>query len=226
MIGSRSHQPGRRSDNFAEYDRLFIPRVHRLIKAGYDRLNPRQYAREQEPAITGDLAESIEAILDYPTAQWMRFYSVYDDPPVNEPRRYGKRRRRGRGRRRVDIRLESSKVSPRTRFCFESKRLGARNNVSRYLGSEGLGRFLTAEYAREDLRAGMIGYVQSDDEKIWAQRIARSLDASADQYALRPDSPWRHEPVIRELEYTYRSGHGRGRRRPAIELYHTLLRFH
>ena len=226
MIGSKSHQPSRRSGNFAEYDRLFIPRVHRLIKLGYDRLESTQYANEQEPAITGDLTESIEAVLDCPTASWMRFYSVYDDPPVNEPKRRGIRRRKGRARRRVDIRLDSSEVSPRTRFRFECKRLGRRYNVGRYLGCDGLGCFLRGEYANEDLRAGMVGYVQSDDEETWAQRIATTLNASADEYALRRNSPWRHEPVIDELEHTYRSGHGRGRGKRTIELYHTLLRFY
>ena len=228
MIDSRSHQPGRRSDNFADYDPLFIQQVHTLIKLGYDRLKPTQYASEEETAITGDLVESIKAVLDYPSpsAQWMRFYFADDDPPVNEPRRRGKQRRKGRTRRRIDIRLESSEVSPRTRFRFECKRLGAGNGVSRYLGSEGLGCFLTAKYAREDHRAGIVGYVQSDDEKTWAQRIAKTLHASANKYALRGDSPWRHEPVIKEMERTYRSGHERGRGRGPIELYHTLLRFY
>ena len=226
MIGSRSRQPSRRSGNFGDYDRLFIPRVHTLLKLGYDRLTPKQYAREEETAITGDLVESIEAVLDYPTGDWMRFYSVYDDPPVNEPRRRGRRRRRGRERRRVDIRLASSKTSPRTRFRFECKRLDATRGVDRYLGGEGLGCFLAGKYAQQDSRAGMVGYVQSDSEDTWARRIATALGASADEYAVRHDSPWRHEPVIKELEHTYRSGHGRGRGRGAIEVYHTLLRFY
>jgi len=224
-MGSRSYQPSRQSDNLADYDRLFILRVHRLIKLGYDRLNPKRYAREQETAITGDLIESIETEFDYPTARWMRFYSAYDDPPVNEPRRPGRQRRKGRGRRRVDIRLQSSDVSPRARFRFECKRLGAGNPESRYLGKKGLGCFLAGHYARQDLRAGMIGYVQSEDEGTWAQRIAQTLLASAKKYALREDGPWRHASVISELEHTYRSGHRRGRGKRPIEIYHILLRF-
>jgi len=225
VIDSRSHQPSRRSDNRVDYDRLFISRVHRLIKLGYDRLNPKRYAREQETAITGDLVESIETVLDHPTEEWMPFFSVYDDPPVNEPRRPGRQRRKGRARRRVDIRLQSSQVSPRTRFRFECKRLGKGNPVSRYLGKKGLGCFLARHYASHDLRAGMIGYVQSEDEGTWAQRIAKTLHASARKYALRHDGPWRHEPATSELEHTYRSGHGRGRGKRAIEVYHILLRF-
>ena len=225
MISSKSQQPARRSDNLADYDRLFIPQVHRLIALGYHRLNPRQYAKDQETAITGDLTQQIEEVLDSPTAPWMRLYSVYDDPPVNEPRRRGRQRHRGRKRKRVDIRFVWHKTSPRTRFRFECKRLGKGYAVGRYLGSQGLGCFLRAEYAREDARAGMLGYVQSDDEQTWADKIEKRLIGSAREYSLRAESPWRRETVIKELAHTYRSGHGRGRGRRPIEIYHTLLRF-
>jgi len=223
VISSESHQPDRRSDNAAEYVRLFIPRVHRLVKLGYDRLDAKRYAGAEETAITGELVESIDFVLDYPTTKWMRFYSVYDDPPVNEPKRRGCQRRTGRGRRRVDIRLDSSEVSPRTRFRFECKRLGDDHTVSRYLGEDGLGCFVRGDYAREDDRAGMLGYVQSDDEETWAERLEKELLRSAHDFAVR--SPWRHAPIDPELHHTYRSTHGRGRGRKQIEIYHTLLLF-
>lgn len=73
--------------------------------------------------------------------------------------------------------------------------------------------------------AGMLGYVQSDDEQTWADRIGQRLVESTKDYSLRRESPWRHEPVIEELPHTYRSGHGRGRGRKPIEIYHALLRF-
>ena len=115
----------------------------------------------------------IESILEYPNEDWMRFYRVYDDPPINEsitaPRRKGKRRRR------VDIKLDSSEVSPYTRFCFEAKRLGKGNPVSRYLGTKGLGCFLSGSYAGAEQRGGMLGYVQSDDEQTWAAKIDKAF---------------------------------------------------
>jgi len=221
--GSRSHQPSRLSGNAADYVGLFIPRVHRLIQLGYSRLNPARYANTQETAITGDLAEAVEDVLDYPTARWMRFYCVHDDPPENQPKH--RRQRRGRNRHRVDIRLDSSEFSPRARFRFECKRLGKGHTAADYLGNAGLGCFLNAEYATADPCAGMLGYVQSDDEQTWADRIEQRLVESAEDYSLRRQSPWRHEPVIKELPHTYRSRHGRGRGREPIEIYHTLLRF-
>ena len=60
MKSSRSHQPSRASGNLEDYDRLFLAHVHRLIKLAYDRLVPASYARAQETAITGFLAEEIE----------------------------------------------------------------------------------------------------------------------------------------------------------------------
>jgi hypothetical protein len=99
----------------------------------------------------------------------MRFSRVYDDPPINES--IAAPRRRGKRHRRVDIKFDSSEVAPYTRFCFEVKRLGKSNPVSRYLGANDLGCFLSDSYARAERRGGMLGYGQSDDEQTWTARI-------------------------------------------------------
>jgi len=221
--GRQSYQPGGRSGNAADFDALFIPRVHHLIKLGYDRLNPAEYAKCEETAVTGELVEAVGDVLDYPGENWMRFFCIHDDPPENQPKH--RRVRRGRSRQRVDIRLDCSEFSPRARFRFECKRLGAGHTAGGYLGEKGLGCFLNAEYAAADPCGGMLGYVQSEDEQTWAARIERSLIDSPQKYSLRHESPWRHEPVIEDLPHTYRSGHGRGRGRQPIEIYHSLLRF-
>ena len=223
MKHRQSYQPGARSENTPDYEALFIPRVHHLIKLGYDRLKPAEYADCEETAITGDLADAVEQLLDYPDENWMRFFCIHDDPPESQPTH--RRVRRGRSRQRVDIRLDCSEFSPRARFRFECKRLGASHTAGAYVGEEGLGCFLTAGYAAADPSGGMLGYVQSEDEQTWAVRIERSLMKSPHKYSLRHQSPWRHEPVIEDLLHTYRSGHGRGRGRRPIEIYHTLLRF-
>ena len=70
----------------------------------------------------------------------------------------------GKYRKRADIRLDSAETSPRARFRFECKRLGRGYPAGRYLGAKGLGCFLRGDFACQDPRAGMLGYVQSDDE--------------------------------------------------------------
>jgi hypothetical protein len=176
MRHPRSYQRRAASANRIVYEQRFIRCVHDLIKWGYDRLCASAYATQEETVITGDLAEAIEGILEYQNEDWMRFNRVYDDPPINES--IEAPRRRGKGRRRVDIKLDSSEVSPYTRFCFEAKRLGKGNPVSRYLGPKGLGCFLSGSYAEAEQRGGMLGYVQSDDEQTWAAKIDKAFTSS------------------------------------------------
>jgi len=226
VIDPRSHQPSRQSDNAGDYDRLFVIRVHSLLKLGYEVLRASDYAREEETAITGDLVEAIDKTLDGAAEEWMRFFSVHDDAPVNDVKRRGRQRRKGKHRNRVDIRLDSGETSPRSRFRIECKRLGRGTGVKRYLGRNGLGCFLSGEYARDDHRAGMLGYVQSADEDTWASKIEKALLKWPRDYACREESRWRHEPVIDGLKHTYRSGHARAYGGPPIEVLHSLLRFH
>jgi hypothetical protein len=208
-----------------DYDRVFIRRVHELVKMGYDRLRPSAYTTEEETVITGDLVEAIERILEVANEDWMRFYRVYDDPPINELKQAT--RRTGKRRRRVDIKLDSSEVSPYTRFCFEAKRLGKRHPVSRYLGAEGLGCFLSGSYAGAERRAGMLGYVQSDDEPTWATKIDRALAASAIASGLQSTgSNFRSYPISAQLRHTYVSEHRRITDGKQIHIYHSFLRFY
>src|SRR5215831_19814251 len=221
MKHPRSYQRRSASANRSDYEQLFLRRVHDLIKWGYDRLCASAYATQEETVITGDLAEAIEDILEYPDEDWMRFYSVYDDPPVNEsitaPRRRGKRRRR------VDIKFDSSEVSPRTHFCFEAKRLGRGNPVSRYLGAKGLGCFLSGSYAGTEQRGGMLGYVQSDDEQTWAAKIDEAFTYSPNSFYLQTkQSHFRLNQISAQLRHTYVSEHCRTTDGKQLQIYHSF----
>ncbi len=70
-----------------------------------------------------------------------------------------------------------------------------------------------------------LGYVQSDDEQTWAAKLEELMTAEAADYRVVPGSGWRHEPILADLPYTYRSNHRRGRGKRPIEVRHTLLRF-
>jgi len=225
MRHSRSYQRRGASDNRSDYEQLFIRRVHDLVKLGYDRLCSSAYATEEETVITGDLAEAIEGILEYPNEDWMRFYRVYDDPPINEL--IQATRRKGKRRRRVDIKLDSSEVSPYTRFYFEAKRLGKGNPVSRYLGAKGLGCFLSGSYAGAERRGGMLGYVQSDDEQTWAAKIEKALASSPKSFGLQAQrNNFRLCQISAQLHHTYVSAHRRTTDGKRLQIYHSFLIFH
>jgi len=226
LIGRHAYQAPEPSSNCSDYDQIFVRRVHELIAAGHDRLKPEDYATAEEPHITGDLAEQVEEVLRSAREPWMRFFRVYDDPPVNPPKG-DKNRRRGKHRRRVDIHINSSERarSPYTSFAFESKRLGPRHGATAYLGKEGLGCFLSAQYASEDTRAGMLGYVQSGDEAAWAADLESKMAAPSAELAISKGGEWTPVVLCEGLPHSYASTHGRGKGRRRITIYHSLLRF-
>src|SRR5215510_571611 len=154
----------------------------------------------------------------------MQFFSVYDDPPVNES--ITASRRRGKRRRRVDIKFDSSEFSPRTHFCFEAKRLGKGNPVSRYLGTDGLGCFLSGSYAGTERRGGMLGYVQSDHEQIWAAKIDKAFTSSPESFGLQTKrNHFRLCQISAQLHHTYVSEHRRTTNGKRLQIYHSFLMF-
>ena len=116
-------------------------------------------------------------------------------------------------------------MRPRTRFCFEAKRLGTNHGVSQYLGIDGLQCFLEGGYAAEDDWAGMLGYVQEGQCVDWAEKIEMALSKDEKKHKLNKKSPWRSQHITDSLASTYRSGHIRPRVGRPIEIYHTLLSF-
>ena len=219
MISARSAHPARESDNTDDFRRAFRKHVHQLVKLGYDRLIRADCCTEQEEAITGFLREAIDEVLDYPTEAWMDFFSVHEDPRVHD------RLRKGKKRRRVDMRVDSSRSRPRTRFSFEAKRLGKTHGVGKYLGDEGMGCILTGAYARDDDEAGMLGYVQSETPQQGADRIKSKLESDPSRYGMPERGGFSSVEIVDGLDHTYHSDHDRpsvGRR---VSIFHTLLQF-
>ena len=213
-------QPGDMSDNSAELREVFVRRVHRLIQLGYERLTPAAYAKTQEPAITGDLVDAIDGVLSDRAEDWMIAFSVHDDPPVNEGRRKGKQRKR------VDLRIDSGSFRPRARFRFEAKRLGKGHPVTVYLGSEGLGCFLRGDYARREDHAGMLGYVQFGELDRWGEKIAAALNQADTEYEVDPSLPFGPTALSSIHSFrSYRSKHKRSTVRRRIVIDHILIWF-
>ena len=217
---SSGTQPGG-SANRRPYTRAFRRHVHELILLGYARLDHASHAVSDEPVITGEMIRAIGEALDAPhlPRRWFRWYSVHEDPRLNA------RGLKGVRRRQPDYGFEHLSSAPRVWYYFEAKRLNTSKRKGDYLGSKGLGCFLDGRYASECPEAGMIGYVQSDDEEVWAAAIRSRLESAPAKYGLRRDGLWHETRVVAGLEHTYQTRHDRKNTLPPIEIRHVLLKF-
>ena len=203
-----------------EYEKVFIRRVHQLLGMGYATLQPNEFTHAHEEDITGEIVRAVDSVLDnVNTPPWTDSFSIHEESRIHGPKRKGKRRRR------LDIRIDSSEMRPRSRLRFEAKRLGPNHSVSKYLGTEGLQCFLDGRYARDDNIGGMLGYVQEGNCDAWAQRIGAVVVKSKKKLGLVETSPWRREKLTDKIPNTYRSGHKRPGVGRQIEIYHVLLCF-
>jgi hypothetical protein len=206
------------SGNSEDYREAFLGKVHELLQLGYLRLTPSALVNEQEPAITGELVRGITEVLDDPhSEEWVRLFSVHDDPPVDNPMRKGKHRRR------VDIRVDSAETRPRSRLSFEAKRLSRKHPVKEYFGPKGAGLFLASEYGANDPDGGMLGYVQCDTADVWAQKLAAALIATQSQLDIVESGGWADYSFPSGPEHCFRTIHARSSPGTPINLYHTLF---
>ncbi len=218
-----NHQPhyAKYSDDRGDYQLVFRKQVFQLLKWGYDRLDTLQYQYSQEEDITGDLAGEIDEIVQdrsYPS--WVGRYFVHEEKPITKSDRKGKKRQR------LDIEIERIRHGRRPRYPFEAKRLCANTHATMgaYLGPEGLGEFLSGNYASEENEAGMLGYVQSDTPETWSEK-------ALDKFRTNPGlvqacaGAWSDTNVLPDRDYCYCSHHQRITIRNPITLYHLFLTF-
>jgi hypothetical protein len=215
VSSSSKKKPGK-SGNRPVYLQNFVMHVHKLVVAGYNRIDPRTRGMTKEERITELLVAAINLVIgDDGSPKWMERYHATDNRPVSYPGRDDK------SRPRVDIEFIQCR-GVRPLFHFECKRLGKRHFVGDYLGEEGLGCFLTEQYARGCDEGGMLGYVQSEDCSAWAKKIETTLSAGGNGYRLAPSSKWEHHQIIEELPECYRTQHVRPSM-GGITIYHSLL---
>jgi hypothetical protein len=192
-----------------------------LIAEGYSRMDKSSFVSEEEPAITGELVREMRVFLESDEApSWACFYAIHDDPPLSVGNKLGK------SRHRVDIEFERVIAGPRPRLRFEAKRLDTRtrHTVSDYLGNEGLGCFTSGRYPANHGEAGMLGYVQSENEETWADRIATALGKNKEKY-MAIDPPFSQQILTISLPHIYLSHHSAKKPPNNASIYHVLLRF-
>jgi len=204
----------------ALYRSAFIRNCHRWLAVAYAKLDVRSLSSAQEPAVTGELVRAMkEARAQAEAPMWMIRMYVADDPPVNAPGRLGKRRRR------IDIEFERSERGFTFHFLCEAKRLYRGDSVAEYLGTEGLGRFLAGEYARDEGVGGMLGYVQSEGVGEWMTRLKAALTNEHARYHVTSDGGLEIAALLPELPQIHTSKHERLAVGPPILIFHTLLVF-
>ena len=219
MRGRSYYQPAGTSGNGSSYAQVFVQRVHELLGQGYAAMNPSEFASAEEEHITGELIKAIDAFLDSDKALRWRWFSIHEDPRIHDDVRTGKRRLR------LDIRIDSSQTSPRSRMRFEAKRLGPKHGPGVYLGSEGIQCLLDGGYADNDSVAGMLGYVQKGHSDDWAKKIEKAMGKNAKKLGVSKSGGWVRYQLTPELTSTYRSIHDRPGVGPTIEIFHSLLIF-
>lgn len=220
MIETDELSAGKRSANASDFRQVFLARVHAVLEGGYRRLKPDEYVDQEEPAITGELRKAMNGFLrEMAAPDWADYFSVHDDPPVDDGARKGKHRNR------IDIRVDSSMPRPGASFSFEAKRLARRFTVAKYLGDEGLGSFLSGEYAREDDDAGMIGYVQDGDVTYWSAEVVAAIQKAPEKHEVKGTESWKRRTFSDGPEHLFISAHLRTAVGRPITIYHTFLVF-
>jgi hypothetical protein len=205
-------------DNVALYREAFIAKCHHLVLMGYSQMNAPAFKAAEETVVSGELVKEIKSILESEGApDWADRFDVHDDPPQNAPGRLGKRRRR------ADIGFIFVQRGVRPRFLFEAKRLYNSGCLGAYLGANGLGMYISGEYAPGDFDAGMLGYVQVRTIDRWTDKIRHAIAKDRKKYQVASDGDFRPQTVVAGLS-THRSSHNRKKSLP-IAIYHSFLGF-
>lgn len=219
MAISSQHSPGGNPANRRFYVSSFVRKSHHVLKAGYDRLNPAEFASSDEEDITGELTRGMqEALQESDTPRWYRQFWATEEVHVHHSER------RGKSRKRLDIEIIKSHTGKRPRLRLEAKRLRTNADAKTYLGEGGLGCFLNGSYGPEDDTVGMIGYVQQADIGSHVARIQTELIQCADDYSVDQATMCKPVKIVTDLE-TFRSRHFRTSPLEPVDVIHTMLKF-
>lgn len=208
------------------YREAFRKHCFELIHTGYRCLDPASLHDAEEPAVTGELIRAIQEGMDFPGCpEWYAQIAVKDNLPLNVSGKQGKNRPL------VDMGFEHTSSRPRWRYLIEAKWVGksktSLGSVKGYLGSEGIGCFLSGKYTVDNQQAGMLAYVHSDDEATWAQKIQACLEKMKQTLKIKnDDNPVWKKDTTQEPFHAYISTHyAPAHAKIPLNITHLLLRF-
>lgn len=186
---------------------------------------PKSLQDEEEPAVTGKLIESIRCAMNVDDGpEWMNNFSIHDNAPVNVCGRTGKNRPI------VDFQFEFVASGPRPLFRIEAKWLGTQKtsigSKEGYLGSEGIGCFLSGKYPANIGHAGMLGYIHSEDETVWAAKIEEHFRRnSAELKVVKSNGQVWQRDKIQKGYHAFISVHACKASIGTLKITHLFLRF-
>lgn len=219
-IRSAADDVGTNSDPDPTARLAFVGNVHRLLASGYGRLDAPKYHAADENLLTQDLAAALRKVTeDMQGPRWASCFSIHEKQKQNDGNL------KGNSRLELDIVFERTQRGLHPHFVIEAKRLGPDHPIGEYLGPEGLGAFISCEYAKEHDDAGMLGYVQSKSLDDWCSSLESRLATSPGKYSVEPTGTWQRYSFRDGPAMTYRSCHKRPTGRRPITIYHTLLDF-
>lgn len=158
------------------YDQSFREDAHQLLAWGYQDSRRLITPDCEETEITGFIVEAIRAKLNSPQTdeRFERYSSPMEDNPVSGEGRTGK------SRMRIDIIIEATRPKPRPRYIFEAKRLRRPSHgISKYVGNEGMMRFISDRYAADCPEVVMVGYMQTDAAAHWVVELEKQFSKSS-----------------------------------------------
>jgi hypothetical protein len=213
------------SSEWDEYLNELREDAHQLLSWGYSDIRSQLAIAKDEYEITGLLADGMEARIDSPaTPERFMYYSVHNERPISPGDELGKQRPK------LDIQIQRNNVRPKPHFTFEAKRLrddgicSINDTMRKYLGGEGIGRFLIDYYSAESMEAAMLGCIQAHDAEFWFEKVSLAFDADTINggvlYALT--SPLEYAHVIADFPDERMSGHMRNSG-SEIKLFHLFI---
>jgi hypothetical protein len=214
-MGSVSKTLAPNAPDFEVYVRAIKVHVRRLIAWGYQDARNLIKSDSEEPSITGFIRDAINNRLRTDCPRWCNIYYVIEEQPVQIPGVTGKRRPR------TDI-IIGMTSHRRPEYIFEAKRLSKNGfGVEKYVGIDGLGRFVEGKYASRYSEAAMLGYIQTDSLALWQNKLKAAIDAKADELCLK--SAQHDKVIIDDFPLEWVSIHDRKTLGYPIDIYHILL---
>jgi hypothetical protein len=226
-MSSTKRQSANGTANRDAFRKSFLLHVHHLLQLGYESLAPEKYTDAEEDVITGEICKRMEYLTEEaPTEKWMPHFSIHDQKPLNDKLEgtTGKKRQ-GKHRPRLDIRLLNHSQTPKPGFCVEAKRLYRSDSVAEYMDDEGVGAFVSGYYAERDDSAGVLGYVQKDSVAEWLTKLEKKLSTDASLQKAESGQIWQRHVFKCGPTHTYKSLHRRGNGAPIMEIFHSLFAF-